>query len=229
MSDRNYGNFIYLLTKNENHVQLVLNLHRYSKKYVCPKCTRSFASGQMLEYHYKSKVCGKKRFVGESQVTFPYVAEKIVSENAVFRNLNICKDTKYAHCLINGQSDSSISLSMEIDLKGTDQMVLKKKFENLTECASYIIEFPTKCALWVLAEHMALHYNSIRKIETALNDYENADKEGIDMSKLKQLQMVKNETVKYLSKYDVYLSIGQEDPKMVSNFMYELLSRISEN
>ena len=228
VSDNHYGNFIYLLTKNENHIQLVLNLQRYSKKFVCSRCSRCFSSDQRLEYHHKEKVCETKRFVGQQLVKFPMLAEKIVSENAKFKDMKICKDIKYAHCLINAESDSSISLVMQIDLKGTDQKVTAKSFQNLTECVSYITKFSVSCAMWVLGERLALHYDSLQKIQTELNGYENVEMEEIDTSKLKMLQAVKTEIIEYMSKYCIYLSVGQEDPKMASNLMYELLSSLSE-
>ena len=229
VSNNDYGKFIYLLTKNENHVQTVLNLQKYSRKFVCSKCTRCFSRSADLEYHNKFKVCEKKRFVAEKQVNFPYSAEKIVSETAEFEHLSICKDTKYTHCLINVEKDSSVSLTMQIDLKGTDQMLMSRRFESLGDCASFIIKFLAKCAIWVLGERLVLHFDSLQKIETALSSYENCDPEAIDRSKLKHLQMVKTEIVKYLSKYDIYLSVGQEDPKIVSNFMFGLLSKLSDD
>ena len=228
VSDNDYGNSIYLLTKNESHVQLVLDIERYSKKFICSRCTRCFSSRQMLEYHHRSKVCTKKRFIGGQIVKFPTIAEKMVSEIDEFKELKICKDSKFTHCLINCEENTSISLNMQIDLKSNHQMLISKIFQNLTECASYIVKFLVKCALHVLGERLALHFDFLKKIEDALNGYESKEKEEIDMSKLKQLKLIKNEMMIYLSKYNIYLSIGQEDPKLVSNFMYELLSVVSE-
>ena len=228
VSEIDYGDFIYLKTTNENHVQMVLDIEKYSKKFVCSSCTRCFSSGQKLENHHRAKVCTKKKFVGEKIVNFPIIAEKLVSEIDEFREIKIFKDSKYIHCLINAEQNSSISLIMQIDLKGTDQMVISKSFKDSTECASYIMKFSIKCAMHVLGERLAMHFGSLQMIENALNDYNSCEKAEIDTSKLNQLNIIKNDLMVYLSKYEIYLSIGQEDPKFVSSFMYELLSKVSE-
>ena len=228
VSDNDYENFIYLLTKNDNHVQLMLDIQQYSKKFVCANCSRCFSTNQRLEYHLKAKVCEKKRFVGEQIVNFPFASKKCLSEIPECQDISLCKDMKYAHCLINGSEVGTLSLDMHIDLKTNDKIVVSKTFVNVKECASYIFKFSAKCAVHVLGERMALHFNSLMNLETLMKDYENCEKEEIDMSKMKRLDMVKKDIVQYLSKYNVYLSVGVEDPKMVNAFMYELLSKVSE-
>ena len=227
VSNGNYKDCVYFLTKNNNHVNIITDLDAYMKKYHCVHCGRCFATKTNLMEHRVKKVCEKKRFGGEKLVQFKYSLEKCVEDIEELKNAPITRDLKYGHILVNGTSSGPVSVVMKTKLKNNDSLTTKKEFATLKGGVNYVIKFGALCSVHVLGERMGSNVMFLRELESMLNEYASCDKNNIDTKKLTKLKAIKMDVLNYLGTYDYYVSVGTTDCRLPSSFMYELLSQLS--
>ena len=229
VSSNGYKESVYLLTQNNNHVKVIMDLDEYMKKYHCIHCGRCFSTRVYLMSHRSKKVCEKKRFGGERLVPFKSSLEKSVNEIEELKSVPMCRDLKYGHILVNGKSTGAVSLDVKMKLKNKDSMTIRNHFASLKESVNYVIQFGAQCAVHVLGERMGNNVMFLKELESLLNKNDSCSKNDIDTRKLAKLKLIKNDVLSLLSNYDIYLSIANNDCDLPSAFMYELLSQLSHS
>ena len=175
-----YKDRVYFLTKDNNHVNIVMDLDAYMKKYDCMQCGRCFSTENCLMDHLSKKICEKKRYGGEKLVHFQSSLENRVMEIEELKNAPLQRDLKYGHILINGASSGAVSVEIKTKLKNNDSMITKKHCTTLEESVQYVLEFGVLCSVHVLGERLGNNVMFLRELELLLNDYASRNKNTMD-------------------------------------------------
>ena len=226
LSETQFDQTVNLLA-TKDHIQGILDVKKYSKKFVCETCNWSFSTLCLLQSH---KCQNKPRYITEQRVIFPEPLERVCSK---MMQEPFVMDSSFGFVELQ-QINSSIELKVAVKLGGNSLKSVQTSFQSITQCAKFLISYFDEVIPHLLGPRLAKNVHFLAQLEKALNqDMLNASQAKFEFDECKirygQFLKIKEAVMKHLQCVPVFVMTKSTQLVLGEKLIFEILNLLSLN